>query len=485
MVTSTPPTNQALTQKKEALPYLLFALILAAGLALQVWRLGYVALWSDEYRGTLTLINLPWSNLLSGDYAWEYNPPLYFLLLKAWNVLAGGDHEISMRALSVLLYTGSLVTLYLLGKKLANWQTGLALMAAVAFHPIYLSYATQLRAYPLMLFLAALALLCTASYLFGETADRRWLIGLGLALVLSTYSHYFGISLLLAVLVITVVLMVARPDGRYKALLATLFASLVATLPVFWLFFTQYGRYSESAAALQTEYPRWGAGIFLAMLSGSMSFNFQASDPVQLLSLLAAAGGTVVLLRSGRKPLALALLAVLGLLSLTVLVLSELNYHVVPRYVIQISLLAWVLAALAFSANADRLTRLLQVVTVAAICLNGLYSVRDAVTQKTYYAPNWRAVARLVEEQVRPLEALVIMGWDAAPTAYYLDRSWLTSYELEAALEQGRPAESYLILDSQYARRLDFIDYREPLYEDPQWQVRLVRFVPGEAALPP
>jgi len=130
--------------KTERYPFYLFLGIFLSAIILQVWRLDFVTLWSDEFRGTLTLIQLPWKDLLTGNYSWEFNPPLYYLILKAWVSILNSNTESTMRMLSVFMSSGSYLAIYLMWRSLGSWRVGIGLMSVMAFHPIYLAYSTQL-----------------------------------------------------------------------------------------------------------------------------------------------------------------------------------------------------------------------------------------------------------------------------------------------------------------------------------------------------
>jgi 4-amino-4-deoxy-L-arabinose transferase-like glycosyltransferase len=454
---------------------LLPLIVFISGISVWLWRMSYVTLWSDEFSGTLQIIQLPWQDILRGNYAWDFNPPLYFLILKGWVTLVGHGDEAKMRMLSIFISSGSMIAIYFFGKRIGNLKVGAALMSVIAFHPVFQYYSTDLRMYSLLIFLSILALTFYASYLFDERASKGWLLALGITIALASYTHYFGVLVGLIIAVFALVAR-ARKKTRITPLLGTLLLSIILSLPVLQILIRQYTRYVEKSTSEAIRYPILGAESMAALLSGSVSFDFQVTDTFQVLSLLAVIGGLVVLWRNDRKTTALALIASVCLSWLAAFAISTYNIGLAPRYLIHVFLLSWVIAALSLIETWDPLSRFLRVLTIMAVSATVYVGISSAA-EREYPIPDWREAAQILEREAFGNEPIVIMGWDAAPTGYYLDKDWLTSYDLEKQLVEGG-ADSYLILDSIHARKLEVINYSNVLYENAQEGVRILRYVP-------
>jgi uncharacterized membrane protein len=440
-----------------------------------VGRMSYVTLWSDEFSGTLQIIQLPWQDILRGNYPWDFNPPLYFLILKGWVTLLGPTDEVKMRMLSIFISSGSMIAIYFFGKRIGNWKVGAALMSVIAFHPVFQYYSTDLRMYSLLIFLSILALFFYASYHFDECASKWWLLALGITLALASYTHYFGVLVGLFVAVFT--LMAGnRKKTRIIPLLGTLLFSGILSLPLLQILIRQYTRYADKSISEAIRYPILGAESLAALLSGSVSFDFRVNDIFQVLCLMAVIGGLVVLWRNDRKSMALAFLGSVCLSWLAAFAVSTRNIGLAPRYLIHVFLISWVIATLSLIETRDPLSRLLRILAIIAVSANVWMGISSAAGRE-YPIPNWREAAQILEREALGNEPIVIMGWDAAPTGYYLDRDWLTSYELEKQLMEGG-ADSYLILDSIHARKLEFINYTNVLYENAHEGVRIFRYIP-------
>jgi hypothetical protein len=457
-------------------PYYFALIVFASGVVLLLWRLTYVTLWSDEFSGTVQLIHLPWKDLLAGNYPWEFNPPLYFLVLKGWITLLGSQSEIAMRMLSVLMWIGSMIAIYFLGKRMGNWRVGVALMAVLAFHPIYQFFSTQLRMYPLLILLSILAFLFYTKYTFEDNHSKAWLFALGITLVLASYTHYFGVLVELGIIVFAVFMWLAKNDRSQYPVFWTVFLSTLFTLPLILLLIRQYDRYVDKASSSALRFTPLNFNSVMAVLSGSVAFDFAVTDVFQVLSLLAVLSGLVILIRNNRKITAFALLAFICLSWLAVFAISTRNINIAPRYIIHVFLISWIILALSLIETEDMFSRLLQIIAIVAIVSTSLMGIYRAAVRE-YPSPNWKYIAQTLNQEADNNEPIVIMGWDAAPTGYYLNREWLTSYDLEKQLAEGA-VNSYLILDSRYSRRLDFINYSDVIYENPKWNVRIIRYVP-------
>ncbi len=122
---------------RRLVPCLLVALLLIPTLTSQ-------SLWWDEGI-SLHLASLSWQEIIR-DRAGNIHPPLYFLLLKAWTVLAGGS-PFAARYLSVLPTVLLPAAVHRFSRRCWGRQIGRAAAFLVAFAPPFLIYGQEVRAY--------------------------------------------------------------------------------------------------------------------------------------------------------------------------------------------------------------------------------------------------------------------------------------------------------------------------------------------------
>ena len=159
-------------------------LILLAGAALRLYRLGADSLWYDETVSTF----LAGSRLpeLLRHAAGDIHPPGFYILLRGWLVLMGyptghaDAHGIGLEfsAAFFSLFFGVLLIalVYALARRVANDQVGLIAALLVAFSPYNIWYSQEVRMYTLGAALGVLvvyALLQIANRK-SQIANRRW-----------------------------------------------------------------------------------------------------------------------------------------------------------------------------------------------------------------------------------------------------------------------------------------------------------------------
>lgn len=122
--------------------------------------------------------------------AQDFNPPLYYLLLKLWMTIFGSS-EIAVRSLSFIFYWGTLYTVFLILRdivKLSEKKASLYLLFVI-FNPLLIYYAFEARMYTMFAFFAALSF-----YSFYMRRIRLYLLVTGIGLL----THYFMVLVLLS-----------------------------------------------------------------------------------------------------------------------------------------------------------------------------------------------------------------------------------------------------------------------------------------------
>lgn len=454
----------------------LIGLVLLISLALSFWRLSFVTLWSDEFISVRT-ISLPWGSIFLGQYVRELHPPFYFLVLKLWITLFG-EGELAMRLLSVVFATVSLVVLFLLVRRLGDWRAAAGATLLVAVSPLYVYYATEIRMYSLLVCLSLLAFLCFVLFSDGTRYPNTMLLLLFVCVTLTFYTHYFGVLTAVGIGCFSLVRLVVNRERRQVYVLATLLLCAGMFVPVVrFILLPQMERYTSSFPLTADRLLR--PDIILALLSGNGQTRFDLHDMLQILSLLAVGAGAAALAISGRRPQLAAMIGFITISGLIALAINTRGVFVVPRYLLHVNLFAFVLAACSLIRTERPLGNWLNLSGLALIAVMTVAGLNSAVRRDLPF-PDWQQVAQTIEQVRTPGEPVVIMGWDANPVQFYLRNvPYMTSYDLEQRLTQARPPATYLIVDSEFARKLAFLDSADVLYTIPDRQVRILRYTPG------
>ncbi len=162
--------------------------LLVAALLLRLHQLGLESIWFDE-ASSLHNASTTLDQFLPMLIQSETNPPLYFLMLRAWTSVLG-NAEVSARLLSVVADMLGLGLLFLLGRELlGDWGALLALfLGAISRFEIY--YAQEARMYAWHLtFCLGSALYYWRSHRAQSRRDLLLWLGFSLAAI---YTHLFG-----------------------------------------------------------------------------------------------------------------------------------------------------------------------------------------------------------------------------------------------------------------------------------------------------
>jgi uncharacterized membrane protein len=184
--------NEYKAEKSEKNRYydiLAFAVILLAFI-LRIYYLDYKSLWLDE----ATNVAMAEKSILTWTFA---EPPLYYLILHF--ALAIGKSEIIIRFPSVIFGTLSIIPIYKIGTMLYSKKEGLVSAFLLAISPTSIIFSQDAKYYSLFLFLSLVTI-----YFFLKM-DEKPTIGnkaiFLVSLILSFYTHYFIILLLITVFI--------------------------------------------------------------------------------------------------------------------------------------------------------------------------------------------------------------------------------------------------------------------------------------------
>ncbi|MFA5199862.1 MAG: glycosyltransferase family 39 protein [Candidatus Omnitrophota bacterium] len=167
--------------------------ILLVALILRLYRLGANDLWNDEV----------YSVFIANDFWGSWNPPLYFAGLHYW-VKVFGLSEFSLRLPSAIFGAGSVLLLFMFGKRLFDEKIGLIASLMLCLSSFNIWYSQEARPYTLQVFFSILS----TYILYRAITERKKLLWIYFSLVsiLALYSNinYFHFFLLVTQLFLAV-----------------------------------------------------------------------------------------------------------------------------------------------------------------------------------------------------------------------------------------------------------------------------------------
>lgn len=233
-------------------------IILAIALALRLIGLNQ-SLWLDEGINVNVAYGLDLKSLVLHYSLSDFHPPLFHVVLKTW-ILLFGKSEIAVRMLSVFAGLGTVITTYLIGRKLFGQKTVLTAAILIATSPLHIYYSQEARMYSLAAFFASLSCYFFLSILKKDTMTNWFGFVFATALMLYTdYLPYFLIPIYFIYLLI----------NRKKINKSVKWAFLPAFILIFilltpWLFLIQKQISAGLSAAAAS--PAW------AQVVGTPSF---------------------------------------------------------------------------------------------------------------------------------------------------------------------------------------------------------------------
>jgi len=185
---------------KNILTFVSLLAIAAFGFYLRVRNLGYLSFWGDDGHtaiGTLSIIKYGYPKLPSGNILWH---GIFDYYLKALPVLIFGFKEFSLRIVSVLSGTGTILVTYFTGKELANKFAGFLGALAMCLSTWYIQFSREARYYSDYQFFYALTFLF---FYLGFIKDKKpFRILAAVFMVLTPLVHGVGITLILLFLLL-------------------------------------------------------------------------------------------------------------------------------------------------------------------------------------------------------------------------------------------------------------------------------------------
>jgi hypothetical protein len=280
--------------------------------------------------------------------------PLHFLLAKLVAELGGG--LVATRAISAAGMLLAIVAVGLLGRALGGPAVGAGAAWIVALSPVALYYGDFARMYSLFLAFSALSLWCLVRAL--ETDEPRFWAGTAALLVLTTYTHPYGVVVgLIAALTVLAELLQVRERAAWRRPLYAAAGVIAGTAPLGIGYIVLASRLDKVPQPPGAKIPKPSLSDVAAQAGAHFAGVPRSGGLIALYLIVCAAlalVGLVTLARSGpgRAALVVAWIA-LPLAVLAVVRIPNSDNHV--RYVIE----ALPLAGIAIVYGASTLGRLL------------------------------------------------------------------------------------------------------------------------------
>lgn len=221
-------------------PWGLLSLVLALAVGVRCFSLSFQSLWLDEI-STVVEASRPWTSLLVALFRPFQAYPLYILSMRGWSTLFDPT-EVALRLPSAIAGVGTVVLVYLLGRRLFGRRVGLLAAAFLALSPLGVWYSQEATTYALALFLTSAAWLLLWEAIERPTRRIWWGFGGVTLLALSFHRLLAVLSIIGQLVYVLYVARQGRSTLRHRRLLTgLLLATLLASLVGVWFWFDRSG----------------------------------------------------------------------------------------------------------------------------------------------------------------------------------------------------------------------------------------------------
>lgn len=408
--------------------------IVLLSFALRVYRLDYQSLRGDEGATYLYIIR-SLGELLNLLGISDPHPPVYYISMQAWMILAG-DTEFALRFPSVVTGVLLVASTAALGRIMLDVRLGLLAALLIAISPYHVFYAQDARSYPLVTLLGLLSTLI----LWWALRERRWRYWIlyGLVTLVAMYTHYYAsfIAIFQALFVLEDGWRRRRFPWQYAIVGAVDCLLFLPWILFSWRMLAGYKGMGETTGIV--------GSIFrpLMAFAGGQLLTSQTGWIITFLAVCLACLGTVSLWRRHQRA-ALLLALYLSAPLMGVYLASQFRPIFNERYLMLASPAFYLLAG----AGLVWLLSIRRVwITIGSLLLATVLLATTGLALSNYYfnlefakSPPWRDVLGYVARKARAGDALIYTA--PLPTILYYNHerlpAYLVPYEPETTLPEA------------------------------------------------
>ena len=435
-------------------------LLVLLAFALRLYRLDSQPLRGDEsFTIQFSAHSLRW--LVPSIANVEPNPPLYYFVLHYWMEVLG-QSEFITRFLSLVFGVLAVPAIYRLGNALGRPKVGMLAAFLVAINPFQIWHAQDVRNYTIWPLLSIGGLIFLVYAL--RTGGKRYWAGYAAMTILSLYTHYYDLFMLLVQNVFVLILILTGwhrgetlgPSRRRLLLTWLAIQSLLAVTYVPWL------AYGSSRLFFYTTHadspPLWAVfsrSLTAFSLGETVPRELAAVSLPFLLALLLI--GLAYALRKDRF-VGLFLILYVVVPSICIFITAQVRplfrerylNVVAPAYYLGISY-----GLLAIRNELPRWKLAPLVAGVGLLALGSAYSLSNHYWNPAYSkSPDWRAMTDHLAEETEPGDVIVLNYPDPTFSYYYHGRAPSSILPREPLSEEiaAETAEALRFLSERHQR---------------------------------
>ena len=390
------------------------------GFFLRFYNLGFNSLWLDEAStNTFAVMSIPdiWKATAGG----EFNPPLFYWIEHLMIMM--GNNEVVLRFVPAILGVLTIPLIYFAGKEFMDRNVGIIAAAAFAFSPFLIFYSQEARAYSMMLFFVAFALVFYFKAL--KTNElKNWAL-FGIFSALAFWSHFYSFVIIASLIVYALFLQIGnikKNMQNLKMIAVSIVLFVVLCFPLILLAIQLFASRTSSAPAFGIQ----GLEIISETFRELSGF----SDISMFLFLILFIIGIIqAFLIDKNKGIFLVTLTVL-----TFVISFILSYKMpmVPRYLIFFNTVFFIGIAISYKLFYSLINNRGIVYGFIAILL--IISAPMLVNYYSGYSKeDWRSFSGQIQQMTKPGDIVVVVpGYVYQPFDYYYSNATDQTFEFGA-----------------------------------------------------
>ncbi len=410
------------------------------GVFLRFYNLGFNSLWLDE-ASTYGFAVKSFPEIWQATSAGEFNPPLFYWVEHV--MLMFGNNVVVLRFVPALLGVLTIPLVYFAGKEFIDRNVGIIAAAAFAVSPFLIFYSQEARAYSMMLFFVAFAMVFYLKAM--RTNDiTNWAL-FGVMSALAFWAHFYAFTIIAALFIYALAIRVRDIRKGMQGLTMLIIAAVVFVILCLPLILVTVQLFFVRSASTPT-FGIQGFGLITETFRQVAGFTDIA---FVVLFILFAIGIVQAFLIDKEKGI---LLIWLTVATFAISYVLSFRIPMQPRYLIFMSIIFFVGVAISYKVFYSLVNN--RGVVYGFIAVMCIISAPMLVTYYSGYSKeDWRGFAGAIQQQTNPGDQIIFVpGYISQPFDYFY-----YSNATDHTFEYG--ASSGMELEAAYARKGNSTQY--------------------------
>jgi 4-amino-4-deoxy-L-arabinose transferase-like glycosyltransferase len=381
----------------------LLILITLVGCFLRFYNLAFNSLWLDETSSVTIAMLGSYANILNYTATMEPNPPLFVWIVYTMMTLFG-NNEFIIRFASAFFGSLTVPVMYFVGKEFIDRNGGIIAAAACALSPFLILYSQEARAYAMLLFFIALALLFYFRAI--KENDYNYWILFAIATIFVFWTHFYSIIFIGTLFIYTLAIYKLK---YIKELIVSSIIMIIGILPLAIIAIPTILKYT-------TDTPSFGIQGLNVITVSLIQFTGNNIVLTYITGLLFICGISALYIKEKEKSLLIILILVCAFITS---IYFSYRIPIVPRYLsfINVALILGVAASYKLFYALTHQKIVIYILILLMVCFITPFLINY---YSAYSKDDWRGFSKTLTTMTQPGDSIIIVpGYISQPLNYY------------------------------------------------------------------